>query len=107
MKKNEEPLMLAKLKCIESVIVYGRNSDGKPDHCFQENEEYLFCYDTKKGEIFTYNDVGEMHFLNFNDYFTDKYFVVLSVNRAEECGLDELNLARYKKMYVDRYEYSE
>ncbi|MFE6075604.1 hypothetical protein ACFVQB_14125 [Paenibacillus sp. NPDC057886] len=107
MNINVDFMLLAKLKCIDSLTIYGRNPDGSPDHCFKEGREYLFCFDTKKGELFTYNDVKEMHFFSFSDYFTDKHFSVIEINKMENFGLDQFDLARYRRMFKDKGSYSE
>lgn len=100
-------MKLAKLKCIKDMIVHGRNSDGSPDVCFNESCEYLFCLDEKKQEIFTLNDVKEVHFLKLFDTFTIEYFEVMKIENCELFNLDELTLKRMKKLYKERYNYIE
>lgn len=100
-------MKLAKLKCIKSVVIYGRNEDGSADQCFEEGKEYLFCFDVKKNEIFTYNDVQKVHFLKLDDYYTDKHFVVLSLGEAESFGLDEFNMNRMKRLFKERHNFQE
>ncbi|MCP1159341.1 hypothetical protein [Bacillus infantis] len=98
---------VAKLKCKQSVIIYGRNSDGSPDECFKEGREYLFCVDEKKGEIFAFNDVKEVHFLDLVDYYTDKHFDIVKIDQVENFNLDEFTHAKMKKLFKERYDYSE
>lgn len=106
-RSNDEPLKLAKLICTQSVIIYGRNENGEPDKCFEVGNEYLFCVDEKKGEIFTFNDVKEVHFLSLDDYYTDKHFDVLTIKDAEEFELDEFTLSRMKRLNKDKYDFEE
>ena len=106
-KSIEKSLKLARLKCKESVIIYGRNANGEPDKCFEQGKEYLFCVDEKKGDIFTFNDVKEVHFFGLNDSYTDQYFDVIEVKDAEEFGLDEFTLSRMKRLNKDKYDFEE
>jgi len=100
-------LKLAKLMCKESVIIYGRNANGEPDKCFEGGKEYLFCFDEKKGDLFTFNEVKEVHFLKMDDYFTDQYFDVITVGNADEFGLDEFTLNRMNRLNKDRYDFED
>jgi hypothetical protein len=95
-------LKLAKLKCKEDVIIYGRNKNGEPDKCFKKGNEYLFCVDEIKHNIFTFNDVKEIHSLGLDDYYTDKYFEVLTIDESDNFGLDEFSLNRMERLYKDR-----
>ena len=95
-KVVEKTISLVNLKCKESVIIFGRNKNGFPDKCFEEGKEYIFCLDEKNGDIFTYNDVREVHFLSMNDDYTDKYFEVLEIKQIDEFNLDEFTLNRMK-----------
>lgn len=104
---NKKVMKLAELQCIKSVVIYGRRTDGEPDQCFEEGKKYLFCYDEKENDIFTYNDVKEVHFLSLNGYFTTKHFEVLSIGNAEQFGLDELGLARMVRLFKERHDFSE
>lgn len=106
-KKVENTLKLAKLKCKESVIIFGRNTNGEPDKCFEGGKEYLFCVDERKGQIFTHNDVKEVHFLKMDDYFTDKHFEVLVIKNADEFDLDEFTLSRMKRLNKDKYDFED
>ncbi|WP_311078109.1 hypothetical protein [Paenibacillus polymyxa] len=106
-RRKEERLVLARVRCRESMIIYGRNSNGKADRCFEEGKDYLFCYDVKKDEIFTYNEVNEMHFFSLDDVYTDKHFELVLIADAAEFGLDEVTLMRFKKMFKDRHNYTE
>jgi len=105
--KKQMNLKLATLLCKESVVIYGRNENGEADRCFQKGKEYLFCVDEKKGEIFTLNDVKEVHFLSLSDYYTDKHFKVLTIKDIEKYDLDEFTLNRMKKLYKEKYHYEE
>lgn len=106
-KSKEKPLKLARLKCKESVVIYGRNEDGKPDNCFEIGKEYLFCYDEMKDEIFTHNDVNMVHFLTLNDAYTQKHFELLALKEAEGFALDEFSLGRMKRLYKERHDFSD
>ncbi|MBE7896110.1 hypothetical protein G7L40_20595 [Paenibacillus polymyxa] len=106
-RRNERKLMLARVRCRESMIIYGRKPNEEADHCFEAGKEYLFCYDAKRDEIFTYNDVNEMHFLSLSDYYTDKHFELVLIADATEFGLDEVTLMRFKRMFKDRHNYAE
>ncbi|MCP1159390.1 hypothetical protein [Bacillus infantis] len=106
-KSPEKPLKLAKLKCKKSLIIYGRNTGSEPDKCFENGKDYLFCVDEKKCDIFTYNDVKEVHFLSLNDDYTYQHFILLEVNDAEEFGLDEFTLNRMKRLNKDRYDFED
>ena len=105
--KVKKPLKLAKLKCIKTVIIHGRNDNGEPDRCFLQGKEYLFCYDEKKGEIFIHNEVKEVHFLSLNDYYTDKHFEVMTIGEAAIFKLDEFSLNRMARLYKERYDFTD
>jgi len=100
-------MKLAKLNCKEDVIIYGRNQDGNPDHCFFKGKDYLFCLDEKKGDIFTYNEVKEVHFLALDDYYTDKYFDVIKIAEIEDFNLDEFTHKKHIKLNKEKYHYEE
>lgn len=81
------------IKCIEDVVITGRNSDGTPDHCFIKEKEYDMCLDEKKGDCFTVNEVGEMHFIGYeNNYYFDKHFAVVKELKGDDFTNDELRL---------------
>lgn len=105
--KDRTSFQLAKLKCKESVIAYGRNESGEPDVCFDVGKEYLFCVDNEAGDIFTVDDVGEVHFLTLNSYFTDKHFDIIAINNANQFDLDELTLKRMECLNKEKYEYQD
>jgi hypothetical protein len=100
-------LKIVKLKCKKDMIIYGRNENGKPDKCFECGKEYLFCFDEKTGNIFIFNEVKEIHSLDLEDYYTDKYFDVIAIDDAENFNLDEFSLNRMKRLYKDRNKFVE
>lgn len=109
MKKSRvaKPLMMAKMTCIQSVIICGRQGPDIPDLCFKEGKDYLFCYDEKKNEAFTQNEVGEMHFLPLDSKFTQEDFNNVRIGTPDQFGLSEFETARYAKMFKMRHSYSE
>lgn len=104
--KNKKELRLVKTECRETMLIFGRNTNGEPDRCFEVGKEYLFCYDEKKDEIFTVNDVKEIHFLKLNDKFTQEHFEIKEFLNLNDCDLDEVTKQRYVKLFKERYEYS-
>lgn len=102
-------MKLALMKCIEDVIITGRNEDGSADHCFIGGKDYLFCVDEKKKkvDIFTFNEVKEVHFLKLLDDFSYKHFDLLKMDELDNFDLDEFTKAKYQKLFKERYEYSE
>lgn len=96
------------VKCIEDVVITGRNSDGTPDHCFIKGKEYDMCLDEKKGDCFTVNEVREMHFIGYeNNYYFDKHFEVVRELIEDDFNGDELRLHRLKKMAKEKHNYEE
>ena len=99
-------MKLAKLFCIEDVLITGRNKDGSPDICFVKEKEYYFIFDKKKNQIFTLNEANEVHFLKLSDdKFTNKYFEVLEINDADFFKLDEITLRRFLNLSKRKYDY--
>lgn len=87
------------VKCIEDIVITGRNSNGTPDHCFIKGKQYDMCFDEKKGDCFTANEVEVMHFIGYeNNYYFDEHFEVIKELKDEDFVNDELRLQRLKRM---------
>ncbi|MDA1861183.1 hypothetical protein PDK22_26205 [Bacillus cereus group sp. BY122LC] len=96
------------IKCITDVIISGRNEDGAPDHCFIKGKEYDMCFDEKKGNCFTIDEVKMMHFVGCeNDYYFDKHFEVVKNLKDDDFKDNELRLQRLKRMAKEKYNYEE
>ncbi|MFE4880709.1 hypothetical protein [Bacillus mycoides] len=96
------------IKCIQDVIISGRNTDGTPDHCFIKGKEYDMCFDEKKGDCFTVDEVKMMHFVGCeNDYYFDKHFEVVKTLKDDDFKGNELRLQRLKRMAKEKYNYEE
>ncbi|WP_257151380.1 hypothetical protein [Bacillus anthracis] len=96
------------IKCIKDVIISGRNADGTPDHCFIKGKEYEMCFDKRKNECFTLNEVKEMHFIGYeNNYYFDKHFEVVKELTEDDFNGDELRLQRLKRMAKEKNNYEE
>ena len=98
-------MKIAQLECIEDVIIHGRNES--PDHCFEEGKKYLFCFDEKKGDVFTVHEVNEVHFMTLEERYTEKHFDVLGVKDAENFNLDEFTFKKMKRLFKERYDFLE
>ncbi|WP_223262130.1 hypothetical protein [Bacillus wiedmannii] len=96
------------IKCIKDVIISGRNEDGAPDHCFIKGKEYEMCFDEKKRDCFTVDEVKMMHFVGCeNDYYFDKHFAVVKELTEDDFAGDELRLHRLKRMGKEKHNYEE
>ena len=99
-------MRLAKLLCFEDVLITGRNKDGSPDICFVKEKEYYFIFDKKKNQIYTLNEVNEVHFLNLSDNkFTNKHFELIGINDADFFKLDEVTLRRFLNLSKRKGDY--
>ncbi|OOR14185.1 hypothetical protein BW897_03920 [Bacillus cereus] len=96
------------IKCIQDVIISGRNAYGTPDHCFIKGKEYEMCFDEKKGDCFTMDEVKMMHFVGYeNDYYFDKHFEVVKELHEEDFDGDELRLYRLRRIAKEKHNYEE
>lgn len=95
-------MKIAELHCIKDIIIYGRNEDGSPDHCYVAGEDYLFCLDAKSDSYFGLNEVGMVHFIRTNDDYTTLHFTTNEVNDIEQFGFDDLTIHRLKKLEKER-----
>ncbi|MEW9578123.1 hypothetical protein U9K47_22690 [Bacillus toyonensis] len=96
------------IKCTQDVIISGRNVDGTPDRCFIKGKEYDMCFDEKKGDYFTVNEVKVMHFIGYeNDYYFDKHFKVVKELKEEDFTDDELRLQRLRRIAKEKNNYEE
>lgn len=100
-------MKLALYLCKKDIVIYGRNEDGSPDICYYKNEEYLFCLDEKKNNVFNICDVNEYYIDSVDNMVKDGKFELILIDDIENFGLDELSAYKYKKLHKERIHYEE